>query len=339
VTRILSFESLHNHTIRSDGTQTYLEVLATAQDYGLGVIAFTDHDVLPDEAALQQLRDYNGPVKWTVGIELSCGLPTELGGAGGGSLHVLGLFTDPFNQALVDYCAVTEEGRVRRMRSYVTFLNSLGLKLTEEDCWRATTSRSIGSPHIVKAVLSYPENRVLIDQMVKRFEHDAGSDPRLATLYRQMMENEPKQYPYYLFMTRTSYIPYPRPEFDTLVGMDAAVKLIRDAGGVALLAHWFFNKDKLLAAELERIVEAGRLDGLETAVENDITQRDISADVAYLNQLAQQYNLLSMIGIDSHSPADFAAYARHGLAQESVGQTARLIERLRPNLTWSNLGL
>jgi predicted metal-dependent phosphoesterase TrpH len=76
------YESLHNHTVLSDGAQTHLEMLATAEQAGFGVVAFTDHDVLPDAGVLADLRAYDGLVDWTVGVELSAGLPTELGGAG-----------------------------------------------------------------------------------------------------------------------------------------------------------------------------------------------------------------------------------------------------------------
>ena len=47
------FESLHNHTLASDGAQTYSEVLEAAEKLKIGVIAFTDHDVVPSESALE----------------------------------------------------------------------------------------------------------------------------------------------------------------------------------------------------------------------------------------------------------------------------------------------
>ena len=96
------YESLHNHTVDSDGTQTHLEVLKTAEELGYGVIAFTDHDLVPKADTLDRLRAYDGPVKWLIGTELSSGLPQDMGGVEKGMVHILGLFIDPTNQALSD---------------------------------------------------------------------------------------------------------------------------------------------------------------------------------------------------------------------------------------------
>src|SRR5262245_56689114 len=101
----LAYESLHNHTTASDGTQTYAQVLETARRCGIGVVAFTDHDMLPSETEVERLRQYDGPVKWLIGCEISSGLPRELGGGPTSSLHVLGLFCDPGNAALREHCA------------------------------------------------------------------------------------------------------------------------------------------------------------------------------------------------------------------------------------------
>ena len=56
------YESLHNHTNISDGKENHLEVLETAEKNNFGIIAFTDHDILPDKAILAQLKGYEGPV-------------------------------------------------------------------------------------------------------------------------------------------------------------------------------------------------------------------------------------------------------------------------------------
>ena len=66
------YESLHNHTVASDGSQTYLEVLQVAEELGFGTVAFTDHDTLPDDDALRQLAFYDGPVKWLLVTQKYC---------------------------------------------------------------------------------------------------------------------------------------------------------------------------------------------------------------------------------------------------------------------------
>ena len=146
------YESLHNHTTASDGTQTYLEVLEAARRNKVGLVAFTDHDTLPSAADLKILRDYDGPVKWMVGCEISSGLPIELGGGVTSSLHILGLFTDPTNKALLDHCVKAVAARIERMERIVTNLKSLGFNISVEDCMAASGGETVGRPHIVRAL-------------------------------------------------------------------------------------------------------------------------------------------------------------------------------------------
>src|SRR5687767_9213538 len=100
--RQLQYESLHNHTSDSDGSQTHLAILASATKFNTGLIAFTEHDSLPSSKTLKQLKDYRGSVKWLVGIELTSKLPKTSDRRG--SFHVLGLFTDPHDKSLLAHC-------------------------------------------------------------------------------------------------------------------------------------------------------------------------------------------------------------------------------------------
>src|SRR4030043_443813 len=94
------YETLHCHTINSDGKLTHQEVLDLFAKNNVGVVAFTDHDALPSPKETEWLlahRDH--PTKWIIGCELSSGWPKEVGGIGS-NFHLVGLFTDPFNKAL-----------------------------------------------------------------------------------------------------------------------------------------------------------------------------------------------------------------------------------------------
>src|SRR5438309_164072 len=97
-------ESLHSHTTNSDGKLSYLEVLKLASENNIGSLAFTDHDSLPTIETLNLLRKENTEVKWSIGIEVSSGLPLELGRKTCSSFHILGLFIDPTNKELIDHC-------------------------------------------------------------------------------------------------------------------------------------------------------------------------------------------------------------------------------------------
>ncbi|MBW4061238.1 PHP domain-containing protein [Candidatus Saccharibacteria bacterium] len=332
------YESLHNHTLISDGSQTHLEVLASAQAAGFGVIAFTDHDVFPDTATQKQLHDYVGPVKWLLGIELSCGLPTELGGSDKGNLHVLGYFCDPDEPTLKAYLKNLSESRYVRMRRQLKQINELGFDLTEKQVLDVAGISAPGSFHVVKALLQLPTSAGLIEQLRQQMEVAAETDPEVAKRYSKMMASGPVQYPYTLFMQSSSFIPMPQDtQGNAMVDMDAAVKLIRGAGGVAMVAHWYFQEDKFSRSYLERALADGRLDGVETAVFN--TQNgdaDCTDAINYLVTLAETNNYAQVMGIDGHYERDFEIFKASGQAERSIGQTKALIKRFSPNLTESN---
>ena len=50
-----SYQTLHSHTKDSDGLLTHREVLNICSKYNIGVVAFTDHDTLPNEKTSSKL--------------------------------------------------------------------------------------------------------------------------------------------------------------------------------------------------------------------------------------------------------------------------------------------
>jgi predicted metal-dependent phosphoesterase TrpH len=334
---MLNFENLHSHTLISDGQQTHLEVLNSAKQYGIGVLAFTDHDTLPDENILKSLRAYDGPVKWTIGLEMSSYVPLEVGGPDEGALHILALFVDLGNQALREFCTEAEHGRRRRMQLVLEHLHEQGFEITEAEVEAAATSKNIVLPHIVTAMMGHQKNRLRLDQLREQMHREAEHDPELKRKYDEMMADGPRQYPYALVVTRRAYRPMTKHEISNLLDLDKTVALIRQAGGLALLAHWYHDESKLPEAALAKLLERGGLDGLETAGVNTIGQRDMSGEIERTGSLVRRYDVAEVVGSDSHSAADLAAFAESRYAQQSVGQTARLIERYQPDLRWSNL--
>jgi predicted metal-dependent phosphoesterase TrpH len=332
----MNFESLHNHTKDSDGAQTHLEVLAAAEKLGYSVVAFTDHDLVIRPDRLELLRAYKGPVKWISGIEISSGAPSEV--VEGGTLHVLGLFVDPTNPELVRHSQELEQSRLVRMEHFVTQLQGLGFTITIEDCLAQADESPVGSPHIVNAIASHPENQAVMDKLLEQMRLAGETDPEVKKRYDYMIKEGERQYPYVLFMKHGSFIPMPKaPSFGTLLDFDKTVAIIRGAGGVAILAHWFFNRETVSKELLEHLVEQKRIDGLETEVVNMISKRDISRDKEFLQKLARTYDLVETIGSDGHDEKDMAEFARSSAAEESIGQTELLITHNKPSLEWSNL--
>lgn len=336
--RELKFESLHNHTLISDGTQVHVQALEAAAAAGIGVMAFTDHDALPDAELMRGLREYDGPVHWTVGVELSSYVPKEVGGPGMGALHVLGLFVDLENRGLRDFCERAEHSRLIRMRHLLAHLHDLGFEVSESEVVAQATSKNIVLPHIVKAVMVREQNRRLLDIIRERMQHEAEHDAELKKKYADMIAEGAQQYPYALVLTRHAYLPPAQEEMTALLDLDATVRLIREAGGVAMLAHWYYDERKISEQQLAAVLERGGLDGLETVTVNTIGERDMGPEMERARVLAERLGAASVMGSDSHTPADLQAFAASRYAAQSVGQTARLIERFRPDLRWSNLG-
>jgi len=333
----LRYESLHNHTVISDGVQTHRQSLADAEELGIGVMAFTDHDALPDETVMRGLRAYDGPVKWLVGVELSSWVPRAAGGPEKGAVHILGLFVDVANRPLQEFCRAAEESRLVRMRTYVKHLRSLGFDLTEADVQAAAGSRNIGKPHVVKAVMAKSANVELMERMREEMRLASLHDDKIKAAYDQMMEDGPNQYPYSLFMGGDSFRPSPQSDFATLVNYESTVGLIRGAGGLAVAAHWHLEPEKMNAADLEAVLADGGLDGLESETVNLISRRNVSKAAAETRELAKRFGVFVIATSDSHKKGDLAAFVADPAAPGTIGMTQQLIRRFDPDLQWSNL--
>lgn len=329
------YESLHNHTTASDGAQTYLEVLESARGAGIGVVAFTDHDTLPSEADLTKLSLYDGPTKWLIGCEISSGLPTELGGGPTSSLHILGLFTDPDNEALREHCRLAIAARNDRMEQIVANLKGLGFTISVADCLEASGGESVGRPHIVKALFSHPENDAIIDAIKDDMEKAATGDLDLAMKYMRLLERDRSDYPYRLFLSDDSFINNVYVDYLYSVDFDTAVKLIRDAGGIAIMAHWYTVSRSITLEMLEGMLKDGRLDGIEIMGKPD--NGDAVSAAPQLAALAERTGCAAIYGIDGHTSRHFQAYSSdRNIGEASAGHTKRLVERFKPDLDWTN---
>jgi predicted metal-dependent phosphoesterase TrpH len=330
------YESLHNHTTASDGTQSYLEVLEAARRNKVSLVAFTDHDTLPSAADLATLKAYEGPVKWMVGCEISSGLPMELGGGVTSSLHILGLFTDPTNAALLEHCRKAVAARTERMERIVQNLNGLKFVVSVEDCLRESGGETVGRPHIVRALNSHPENAAIIEKIRMDMEVAAVKSMDTAMDYAHMMERPASDYPYRLFLSDDAFISGIYVDYLYSVDFDSAVKLIRDAGGVAVIAHWYTASRKIDPQMLEGMLEAGRLDGVE--IMGNPTNPAARRAEPILNAIAKRTGCIATYGIDGHRESDIENFtSEQSVAGKSIGQVAKLVERVKPNLEFSNL--
>lgn len=329
----MKYESLHTHTLISDGQQTHLEVLATAKKYGFGLIVFTDHDILPRTSDLRMLEKYSDEVKWKIGIEISAGWPQELGGGPANLLHVLALDIDPDNRALQAYCQEATEARTERMRRTVTNLKGQGFNISLDRCLDIAGEGAAASPHLVRALLEHEKNQTILLDLFQEMQMVAGkpnAEPKLiqqfADLKYRYEEQGPKALVYGLLLSTEAYVPGIYVPYLFFKDLDQTVSLIRQAGGVAILAHWPTVRQKIDEPALDKMLGANRLDGLE--VRSGFTASPtVEDDEKALKQIASQHNKLITIGIDSHEEADFEKFvSNQDLAAKTEGLWEQVIK-------------
>jgi len=337
-----SIESLHNHTTLSDGKLTHSELFIAAERAGVSVLAFTDHDALPNQATVIYLESQRSrAIKWIIGIEMTSALPRELGSVPTSNFHIIGLFVDPENPELREHCRKAQESRLKRMREMVGNLKALGFVITEEDCLKASGGDSVGRPHIVEALNYHTENIPTMKRLLVEMEEAGKSDPVIATKYAQMIEKGERSYPYALFLTPDAFRPI-YAEHDYIPDMDEVVRLIRGAGGLAFIAHYCYVRSKLPIELLEKIMQEKRIDGVEVVygLGNYGTSEEKAVDEErkILKEMLAKYGLLASGGADAHAPKDIDFYAESEFfSKDSIGLTKALLESGKANMRFSSL--
>lgn len=212
---------LHAHSNRSDGTLPPAEVIALAARRDLAGVALTDHDTFDglDEAA--SAADGIG-LDLVPGIEFSA----EYGDA---SLHILGYWLDPDDEAVNAELDRLTATRLRRGELIVEKLRELGFDVSFERVREIAGGQTIARPHIAQAMV------------------EAG----IVATERQAFER-------YISDDGLAYVPK-----HALEPMEA-LRLIRGAGGVCVLAHPGMWKGSGSVPDelIERMAEGGMV-GLE----------------------------------------------------------------------------
>jgi predicted metal-dependent phosphoesterase TrpH len=333
---LADIESLHNHTTASDGPVDQLELLRLGEQFGYSVMALTDHDVVPSAEDLAKLRGYTGQVKWLSGIEISSGLPKELGGGVVSMFHIIGLFVDPTNVALVKHCQQAQAARLERTERIVANLRSIGFQITVQDVLADAGGEAVGRRNIARALARTERYALVMERLKRQMAEEAREDPEVAMQYMRMMEHPENDHPFWLFLSEDSYLDDIYVDYLYSVDMDTSVKLIRDAGGIAVLAHWPTVEKQISLAKLEEMLAAGRLDGIElrSAFEDD----EQDAIEAKLREITERTGTVATYGTDAHTERDIENFARRPVGSRTPGMTQALIDRFQPSLEFSNLG-
>lgn len=145
-----------------------------------------------------------------------------------GELHLLGYFIDPASEALREALARTLRYRARRNALIVERLNDLGCALTLAEVQQeAGPGATVGRPHIASVLVRKGHARNIQDAFDRYLAEGAAA-------------NVPKEN----------------------LSPAAAIRVVHDAGGLAVLAHPFTLAAPSRGALLERLARDG-LDGVE----------------------------------------------------------------------------
>ena len=208
---------LHSHSRASDGEFTAAELAARAAAAGVGVWGLTDHDTVAGLPEAGEAARRHG-VRLVPGIELSAFLDAK-------EIHLLGHFIDPAHPSMRSFEDFLAVRRRIRMEQIVEKLARVGVKVRAEDIERHSGGKTIGRPHVAKAIV------------------EAGAAATIKEAFDRFIGEG-----------RSAYVQRYRLE------ADEAVRLVRGAGGTATIVHP--GVSKLERHDLVRLRAAG-VDGLE----------------------------------------------------------------------------
>lgn len=194
------------------------------------------------------------------GIEVIPGveLSTDYNGT---EIHVVGLWIDIYNQELLSQLQSFRDSRDNRNLRMIERLNAYGYRITEMELKKRNPDSVVARPHIARYLV------------------DTGQAPDIKTVFQTLIGNDCPCY-----VGRSMITPM------------RAAQLIRDAGGIAILAHpCLYHLPQAEETELIEKMIAGGLDGIEACYSRSTPEQE-----AHYRALARKYGLLVSGGSDFH---------------------------------------
>lgn len=252
---------LHAHSVYSDGTRTPERLVAEAAAAGVRTLGLTDHDTVAGVAEALRFGEAAG-VRVIPGVELSTSLPLGVEEVRRVPIHLLGYLVDPEDEEVVDTLAFHARARVRRIGRMVERLAAVGAPIAAERVFARAGQGTVGRVHVALTLI------------------DAGH-----------AADVPDAFDRFLGRGGPAYVP--RPPVDT----EEAVRLIRRAGGVPVLAH---PAEYRALIDLDLLLRRLRPAGL-VGMEVPYGGYDAATQAA-LQTVADRHGLLATGGSDYHGP-------------------------------------
>lgn len=270
---------LHMHSTNSDGEFTPKELINLAIQKGIKCISITDHDIA---TANKEAKDYakEKGIDYINGIEITITPPRNTK-----ELHIVGLFIDFNNEEIKKIAGKHREYTLETTQKIISKLNKLGYEIDINELLESSGGK-FGRPFIADLILSkYPE----------RFRDKAS-------IFNELLGKEGKAF------VRAKG-----------TGMEEAIKIIHNAGGIAILAHpWYLGEN--IMSILNNFVKFGG-DGLELDHANKSTIPMNMQEL--LEKFVKDHNLVISGGTDFHCIKD------NGKSIGDYGITELELEKLK----------
>ncbi|MFV0127953.1 PHP domain-containing protein [Streptomyces sp. HMX112] len=270
---------LHTHSTASDGTDTPAELVLAAAAAGLDVVALTDHDTTRGHAEAIAAL---ARLDRELTLVTGAELSCRVDGVG---LHMLAYLFDPDEPELARERELVRDDRVPRARAMVGRLQELGVAVTWERVAAIAGDGSIGRPHIAEALVELGVVPTVSDAFTPEWLADGGR------AYAQKHELDPF----------------------------TAIRLVKAAGGVTVLAHPLAVKRGRTVPEaaIAELAACG-LDGIEVDhMDHDEPTR------ARLRGLAGELGLLTTGSSDYHGTRKTCRLGEYTTDPEIYGEITR----------------
>ena len=250
----------HMHTTNSDGSYTPVQLIGYCKEKNLSCVAVTDHDTMSSLEECKGEADRLG-IEFVPGVEISAQFEP-------GTLHILGFFLDKNHTGLQQAFATVQRARRERNPLIVKKLNAARVDITLEDVIEEAygqkevpPGKQLGRPHFA---------RVLIKKGYAKDNTEAFEK--------------------YLSKGKPAYVDKRR------LSSAEAIRLIREAGGIASVAHPKQMKldEESLEREIAKLVDQG-LDAIE--VYNSCQNK---RDNLTYKRVAKRFGLVETGGSDFH---------------------------------------
>jgi 3',5'-nucleoside bisphosphate phosphatase len=248
---------LHSHTNRSDGNDSYKEIIDYAVNFGMKVLAITDHDITPldgFEADSKFVKTEIYALKKGLillkGIEYSCDTNVD-------DVHIIGLGCDwkdkKFN--LIEQKMI--QSKIEGYKKLCKVLTNKGYAVSWEELTEDKEEENVQRKHI-------------FEMMAKKGYSETWQEAKL------LVRNDPE------FNIKRKKI-----------NPTDAINLIKDTGGISILAHPYLIDEEVVCGDskisrfyyIEKLIESG-LDGIEaaytynkTSYKGTQTSEEIAAEV------------------------------------------------------------